>query len=36
MARLRRDLETGAWYKRHRDLLDRDSIDYGYRLLIAG
>jgi len=36
MARLRRDLESGAWYKRHRDLLDCESIDYGYRLLIAG
>jgi hypothetical protein len=36
MDRLRRDLDSGAWQERHRDLLAADAIDYGYRLLIAG
>lgn len=36
MARLRADLDSGAWHRRHADLLERDSMDYGYRLLIAG
>jgi hypothetical protein len=36
MDRLRQDLDSGAWQERHRDLLDSDAIDYGYRLLIAG
>ncbi|NEC24910.1 class I SAM-dependent methyltransferase [Streptomyces parvus] len=34
--RLRADLASGAWHRRHADLLERDSVDYGYRLLIAG
>ena len=33
--RLRRDLESGAWYERHADLLERDWVDGGYRLVIA-
>lgn len=36
MARLEADLTTGAWHTRHADLLTRDTMDYGYRLLIAG
>jgi ubiquinone/menaquinone biosynthesis C-methylase UbiE len=36
MDRLRQDLDSGAWQERHRNLLDADAIDYGYRLLIAG
>ncbi|AXI81107.1 class I SAM-dependent methyltransferase [Peterkaempfera bronchialis] len=36
MARLRADLDSGAWESRHADLLRRDSVDYGYRLLVAG
>ncbi len=36
ITRLRADLESGAWRRRHADLLDRQSMDYGYRLLIAG
>ncbi|MEU4584436.1 class I SAM-dependent methyltransferase [Kitasatospora aureofaciens] len=36
IARLRADLDSGAWARRHADLLARDSVDYGYRLLIAG
>jgi len=33
--RLRADLESGAWSERHADLLDRDEIDLGYRLLVG-
>ncbi|MEV0845002.1 hypothetical protein AB0J21_03775 [Streptomyces sp. NPDC049954] len=36
MARLRADLDSGAWHRRHADLLARETMDYGYRLLIAG
>jgi len=35
MARLRRDLASGAWNRRHRELLDETEIDAGYRLVIA-
>ncbi|MGW1980169.1 class I SAM-dependent methyltransferase [Streptomyces sp. NPDC001889] len=34
--RLRADLDSGLWHRRHADLLDRESMDYGYRLVIAG
>ncbi|WP_269856713.1 hypothetical protein [Streptomyces sp. RPT161] len=27
---------SGAWARRHADRLHRDSVDYGYRLLVAG
>ena len=30
-----RDLESGAWAERHRDLLAREELDLGYRLLVA-
>jgi hypothetical protein len=33
LARLRRDVESGAWYRRHRDLLGMESIGLGYRLI---
>jgi uncharacterized protein YjiS (DUF1127 family) len=33
--RLRRDLETGAWHARNRELLELNELDLGYRLLIA-
>ncbi|MFJ1675648.1 class I SAM-dependent methyltransferase [Streptomyces sp. NPDC088251] len=36
MEKLRADLDSGAWRRRHADLLDKESVDYGYRLLIAG
>jgi SAM-dependent methyltransferase len=36
IARLEADLASGAWYERHSDLLERESIDMGYRLLVAG
>jgi SAM-dependent methyltransferase len=35
MARLRADLESGEWERRHADLLERDELDLGYRLWIA-
>jgi SAM-dependent methyltransferase len=33
--RLATDLESGRWHERHRDLLEREDFDAGYRLLIA-
>jgi SAM-dependent methyltransferase len=36
VARLRRDLDDGTWRRRHGALLDRDSLDLGYRLIVAG
>ncbi|WP_243766163.1 hypothetical protein [Streptomyces sp. GC420] len=36
IAKLHADLASGAWQRRHADLLTRESMDYGYRLLIAG
>lgn len=35
LTRLADDLDSGAWHARHADLLDRESIDVGYRLLVA-
>jgi SAM-dependent methyltransferase len=35
LARLRADLESGAWARRHADLLDLEEMDLGYRLLIG-
>jgi hypothetical protein len=35
MRRLRADLESGAWAERHADLLGREEMDYGYKMLIA-
>ncbi|HEY5164571.1 MAG TPA: methyltransferase domain-containing protein [Acidimicrobiia bacterium] len=34
--RLRRDLASGAWDAEHQDLLARDELDAGYRLIVAG
>jgi SAM-dependent methyltransferase len=36
LARLQADLDSGAWQRRHGDLLTRESIDMGYRLLVSG
>jgi SAM-dependent methyltransferase len=33
---LRRDLADGTWHRRYADLLERDSLDLGYRLVVAG
>jgi SAM-dependent methyltransferase len=35
VAALRRDLRSGAWHERNRDLLELDELDLGYRLLIS-
>jgi SAM-dependent methyltransferase len=35
LARLSDDLSSGEWHERHADLLDRESFDVGYRLLVA-
>jgi SAM-dependent methyltransferase len=35
LARLRGDLESGEWARRHADLLDQDSYDAGYRLVVV-
>jgi SAM-dependent methyltransferase len=36
MARLRADLADGTWQDRNADLVDLDSYDAGYQLLVAG
>jgi SAM-dependent methyltransferase len=36
MARLGRDLADGTWHRRHADLLEKDAIDGGLRLVVAG
>jgi SAM-dependent methyltransferase len=33
--RLRRDLDDGAWARRHASLMARDTLDLGYRLVIS-
>ncbi|MFD7660600.1 methyltransferase domain-containing protein, partial [Actinosynnema sp. NPDC059797] len=33
--RLRHDLDTGRWHERHRDLLDLDHWDAGFRLIVS-
>jgi SAM-dependent methyltransferase len=35
LSRLRSDLITGAWHRRHADLLDKTELDLGYRLLTS-
>jgi hypothetical protein len=35
LARLRADLESGAWQARHGHLLAADALDLGYRLVVA-
>jgi SAM-dependent methyltransferase len=35
LARLRADIDSGAWARRHADLLELDELDLGYRLLVA-
>jgi SAM-dependent methyltransferase len=36
LQRLRADLQSGAWAARHADLRNRDDLDLGYRLIVAG
>lgn len=35
LSRLAADLESGEWHRRHSDLLELDSLDLGYRLVVA-
>ncbi|MDG3013510.1 hypothetical protein [Speluncibacter jeojiensis] len=35
LERLRADISSGAWQLHHADLLDRHSLDVGYRLVVA-
>lgn len=35
-ARLRSDLDDGTWLARHGHLLEQETADYGYRLVVAG
>jgi SAM-dependent methyltransferase len=35
LARLRADIESGGWARRHADLLELEELDLGYRLLTA-
>jgi SAM-dependent methyltransferase len=35
LSRLRADLASGAWDRQHQDLLNKQELDLGYRLLIA-
>jgi hypothetical protein len=34
--RLRGDLQSGEWARKYGGLLCRESVDYGYRLIVAG
>jgi SAM-dependent methyltransferase len=36
LARLKDDLSTGRWRERYGDLLEKDEIDFGYRLVVSG
>jgi len=36
IAHLARDLESGHWNERYGHLLERDSVDYGYRVISCG
>jgi SAM-dependent methyltransferase len=35
LSRLRADVDSGAWERRHQDLLHKEQLDLGYRLLVA-
>lgn len=35
MARLSSDLDSGLWEARNREILSRDEMDYGYRLIVS-
>jgi hypothetical protein len=36
LQRLAGDIASGGWHERHADLLARDELDLGHRLLVAG
>jgi len=35
VARLRADLDSGAWERRYADILERDELDLGFRVVVA-
>jgi hypothetical protein len=35
LRRLAQDLDAGRWHDRHRELLEMEALDLGYRLLVA-
>ncbi len=35
LGKLKADLENGLWYKRYADILEKEEIDLGYRLIVA-
>ena len=35
VAKLSRDLASGAWHERNRELQDLEFLDLGYRLIVA-
>jgi SAM-dependent methyltransferase len=35
MRRLQADLASGSWARRHQHLLERDTVDYGYGLIVS-
>lgn len=35
LSRLRRDLENGAWLEKNKQLMSQESLDVGYRLIVA-
>jgi hypothetical protein len=35
LGRLAADIESGAWYARHDDLLELNELDLGYRLIVS-
>ncbi|MBW2092292.1 MAG: class I SAM-dependent methyltransferase [Deltaproteobacteria bacterium] len=34
LKRLEKELQSGLWHKKHQDTLDKESMDYGYRIVI--
>ncbi len=36
LGRLKEDLSTGRWHEKYGDLLDKEEIDCGYRLVVSG
>jgi SAM-dependent methyltransferase len=36
MRRLEADVASGEWARWHKDLLSREAVDYGYRLIVSG
>lgn len=36
LARLEQDLVSGVWEQRYEDLMELESLDVGYRLVVAG